>query len=81
MAAGAAVVGGAASVGARRGAAKAQEQQAQQTQPQTQPPVGDGHQDGDDDRYTALRQLGELHDQGVLSDEEFAREKERLLGS
>jgi putative oligomerization/nucleic acid binding protein len=28
-----------------------------------------------------LKQLGELHDQGVLSDEEFEREKAKLLGS
>jgi len=27
-----------------------------------------------------LRQLGELHDQGVLTDEEFAQQKARLLG-
>ena len=28
-----------------------------------------------------LKQLGELHDQNVLSDEEFEREKAKLLGS
>ncbi len=28
-----------------------------------------------------LKQLGELHEQGVLSDEEFEREKAKLLGS
>jgi hypothetical protein len=28
-----------------------------------------------------LKQLGELHEQGVLSDEEFQREKAKLLGS
>ena len=28
-----------------------------------------------------LKQLGELHEQGVLTDEEFQREKARLLGS
>lgn len=28
-----------------------------------------------------LKQVGELHDQGVLSDEEFEREKAKLLGS
>ena len=27
-----------------------------------------------------LKQLGELHDQGVLTDEEFEREKAKLLG-
>jgi hypothetical protein len=28
-----------------------------------------------------LKQLGELHDQSVLSDEEFEREKAKLLGT
>jgi hypothetical protein len=28
-----------------------------------------------------LRQLGELHDQGILTDEEFAVQKSKLLGS
>jgi hypothetical protein len=28
-----------------------------------------------------LKQLGELHEQNVLSDEEFEREKAKLLGS
>ena len=28
-----------------------------------------------------LKQLGELHEQGVLTDEEFQHEKARLLGS
>ena len=28
-----------------------------------------------------LKQLGELHEQGVLTDEEFQREKAKLLGS
>jgi hypothetical protein len=27
-----------------------------------------------------LSQLGQLHDQGVLTDEEFAAQKSRLLG-
>jgi Short C-terminal domain len=31
-------------------------------------------------RVEELRQLGELHQQGVLTDEEFAAEKARLLG-
>ena len=28
-----------------------------------------------------LKQLGELHDQNVLTDQEFEREKAKLLGS
>ncbi|HEX6419817.1 MAG TPA: SHOCT domain-containing protein [Acidimicrobiales bacterium] len=33
------------------------------------------------DRIAALRQLGELRDQGVLTDAEFEAEKARILGS
>ena len=33
------------------------------------------------DRIAELRQLGELHAQGVLTDEEFAAEKAKILGS
>jgi hypothetical protein len=32
------------------------------------------------DDIARLQQLGELHTQGVLTDEEFAREKARILG-
>jgi hypothetical protein len=30
---------------------------------------------------TRLRELGELHEQGVLTDDEFEREKSKVLGS
>jgi Short C-terminal domain len=33
------------------------------------------------DPIEQLRQLGELHEQGVLTDEEFAAQKAKLLGS
>ncbi|MFC0449117.1 SHOCT domain-containing protein [Rhodococcus jostii] len=33
------------------------------------------------DRLTALKQLGELHDQGVLTDDEFNTEKAKILAS
>ncbi len=33
------------------------------------------------DRIAELRQLGDLHAQGVLTDEEFAAEKAKILGS
>ena len=32
------------------------------------------------DDIARLKQLGELHAQGVLTDDEFAREKARILG-
>jgi hypothetical protein len=39
-------------------------------------PAGDTN-----DRIAALRQLGKLRDQGVLTDAEFEAEKARILGS
>jgi hypothetical protein len=32
------------------------------------------------DKLVQLKLLGELHDSGVLTDEEFTREKERIPG-
>ena len=63
---------------------KAQEQQAQQqpqqavAQPAPAPaaaPAG-----GMDDKIEQLKQLGALHEQGILTDEEFAAQKAKLLG-
>jgi hypothetical protein len=34
-----------------------------------------------DDKLGQLRQLGELHSQGVLSDTEFESQKSRILNS
>lgn len=33
------------------------------------------------DPYEELKKLGELHAQGILTDEEFAAQKARILGS
>jgi hypothetical protein len=33
-----------------------------------------------EDTYTQLKQLGELHEQGILTDEEFAAQKAKILG-
>jgi hypothetical protein len=33
-----------------------------------------------DDKIEQLKQLGELHEQGILTDEEFAAQKAKLLG-
>ena len=43
-------------------------------------PVGDAAAAAPVDVTSQLSQLGDLHDQGVLSDEEFQREKDKLLG-
>lgn len=50
----------------------------------TPPPTGAGPPgsvpDASDDVYSRLERLGALHAQGVLTDEEFATQKARLLG-
>lgn len=48
---------------------------AYQQQPQAQQPVP-----ANADTLSQLKLLGELHDKGVLTDEEFQREKDRILG-
>ena len=61
----------------------AQEQQAygpqgyEQAQPSDAPPPADDM----DAKLAQLKQLGELKSQGVLSEEEFAEQKRRILGS
>ena len=47
----------------------------QDAQPQAAPPPA-----GEDDTIAKLKELGQLRDQGVLTDEEFAQQKARLLG-
>ncbi|WP_067845930.1 SHOCT domain-containing protein [Nocardia lijiangensis] len=62
-----------------RWAAQEQAQYAQQAQyaaPQQAPAGGAGT-----DRITALKELGELRAQGVLTDAEFEAEKARILAS
>lgn len=60
---------------ARRQDERWQQQEAQQQQQQAAPPA-----QSETDLVTQLKQLAELHDQGVLTDEEFAGQKAKLLG-
>ena len=58
-------------------------EQQQQTAPppqqyQAPPPAA---ADGGEDRIEQLKELAGLKEQGVLTDEEFAREKARILGT
>lgn len=55
----------------------AQEQYAQQQYAQQAPPAAAPA----DNRMDQLKELGELKAQGVLTEEEFAAEKARILGS
>ena len=59
--------------------AQAYEQQAYQQQPQAYGAPAPA--DDMDAKLEQLRQLGELKSQGVLSEEEFFAQKQRILGS
>ena len=57
----------------RRQAARWDQEDAQQYEQQAPPPA-------EDDQAAQLQNLAELHTQGVLTDEEFAAAKAKLLG-
>jgi Short C-terminal domain len=57
----------------------AQDAPAYEQQPPTAAPQAVGA--AAPDPIEQLKQLGELHEQGVLTDEEFAAQKAKLLGS
>jgi hypothetical protein len=58
----------------RRQAARYDEQDAQQYQQAAPPP------EAEDDAAAQLQNLAQLHSQGVLTDEEFAAAKAKILG-
>ena len=58
----------------RRQAARYDEQDAQQYQQEAPPP------ETEDDAAAQLQNLAQLHSQGVLTDEEFAAAKAKILG-
>ena len=77
----AAMVGG-AGYAAGKHRTRVQEQQAQQAAPPQQSEASAGAGGGgmsEMDRIDALKKLGELHDSGVLTDEQFEAEKEKLI--
>ena len=60
------------------------DQQAYQQAPayeQAPPPPAPPPADDMDTKISQLRELGELKSQGVLSEDEFAEQKRRILGS
>jgi membrane protease subunit (stomatin/prohibitin family) len=73
MAVGTAVVAGTASAVARRTAAS--QQAAAAPQEAAAAPAA-----ASEDPYEKLKELGALHEQGILTDEEFAAQKAKLLG-
>jgi Short C-terminal domain len=56
---------------------QAYQQQGYQQQPYEQPAAPTGM----DDQLAQLKQLGELKEQGVLSEAEFEAQKQKILGS
>jgi hypothetical protein len=80
----AAVGGGAYALGSHNRGAREQEadqnQQIQELQAQAQAPAAAPASGGiSSDAVEKLQQLAKLHEQGVLTDEEFTAQKERLL--
>jgi hypothetical protein len=55
--------------------------QQQQQQAYAAPPPPPAPADDMDTKIAQLKELGELKSQGVLSEEEFAAQKQRILGS
>ena len=64
---------------AGRWAAQDQQQQQQQYAPPPQYAAPPPEPDEGDDMIAQLEKLGELHEKGILTDEEFAQQKARLL--
>lgn len=65
----------------QKAAAEQQQQAAQQQQYVQQAPAPTAPaQESMDDKIAQLKQLAELHTAGVLTDEEFAAQKAKLLG-
>jgi Short C-terminal domain len=82
-----AAIGGAAVAAKKHRDAKQAQQQGEAAPEETAPPEpGQAAQPAPSDGLTAealdkLKELGELHEQNVLSDEEFEREKAKVLGT
>ena len=60
---------------------QAQQQYAAQQQQYAPPPPPPPAAGPSPDMIEQLKQLGALHDQGILTDEEFAAQKAKILGS
>lgn len=59
---------------------QAQQQAAAQQPAPAQPAPAAAPAESMDDKIEQLKKLGELHDAGILTDEEFAQQKAKLLG-
>ncbi len=78
-----AVVAGTAGAVAGHQANKQQQAEAQAPPeaPEAAPPATeDASPPATEDTYAELEELGKLHEQGILTDEEFAAQKAKILG-
>jgi Short C-terminal domain len=75
-----AVVAGTATAVSNRVSRRQGSRWAAQEQPSAEPAYAAPAPPAAPDPIEQLRQLGELHQQGVLTDEEFAAEKAKVLG-
>ena len=76
----AAVIGGAAQAGAGRVARAQQQAAAQQAAAQQAAQPAAPAAPATDDPVAKVKELAELHQQGILTDEEFAAAKAKALG-
>ncbi len=60
--------------------AQQEQQQYEQQQPAAPAPAAAAAPAGEGSMIEQLKQLGELHEQGILTDDEFAAQKAKLLG-
>ncbi len=75
----AAAIGGAA-MAAKKNRDQTKAEQAQPDDAPGQPAAPAGAGGASEEDLTRLKELGELHSQGILTDEESEREKAKLLG-
>ena len=64
----------------RRQSQRWAEQDAAAYEPEPQAAYAEPEPEPEPDPIEQLKQLGELHEQGILTDEEFAAQKAKLLG-
>jgi membrane protease subunit (stomatin/prohibitin family) len=80
MAARTAVVAGTATAVSGRVARRQAARYDEQDQMQEQPPPAEAAAPAEEDETAKLQNLAQLHSQGVLTDEEFAAAKAKILG-
>jgi len=76
--AGMAAVGGVAYYAGRKGA-QAEERKAQLSE--SAPPATSQEPPGEEDKLEQLKKLGELRDAGTITEEEFQREKQKIMAA